>query len=283
MGIRISISSMRTDPISVPMVRALAASGTQTLTIAPEAGTDRLRRVINKSQSEESLLAAVELAQTLGFPQLKLYFMVGHPSETDDDIQGIVDFTLKARAIFRRNLSINVTPFVPKSHTPFQWAAMTPAAIIAARQKKLHRALARHQIRVDADSPAWAEVQGVLARGDHRLGAVLAELAEMERLTLPGFAAALARHSLDVAEILGARFPGDPLPWDIVESGVRPQYLRYEYQAGSPRQAGFTLPTWRRRLCNVRRVPNGHCSGSLSTELRELNEDALFVGDIRPT
>ena len=82
MGARIGVSSMRTDPISVPLVRALAASGTQTLTIAPEAGSERLRRVINKSQCEDDLLAAVELAQACGFPQLKMYFMVG-PSDRD--------------------------------------------------------------------------------------------------------------------------------------------------------------------------------------------------------
>ncbi len=218
----------------------MAASGTQTLTIAPEAGTERLRRVINKSQTEESLLAAVELAQTFGFPQLKLYFMVGHPTETDDDIQGIVDFTLKARAIFRRNIAINATPYVPKPHTPFQWAAMTPAAMIATRQKTLHRALARHQIRVNADSPAWAEVQGVLARGDHRLGAVLLS-SEMERLTLPSFAAALARHGLTPPKSW-APVPGDPLPWDIVESGVRPQYLRYEYRLAAQDKPGLHCP-----------------------------------------
>ena len=73
---------MRTDPISVPLVKALAASGAQTLTIAPEAGTERLRRVISKSQTEADLLAAVELAQALNFPGLKLYFMLGHPTET---------------------------------------------------------------------------------------------------------------------------------------------------------------------------------------------------------
>ena len=140
MGARITVSSMRTDPISVPLVRAMAASGTQTLTIAPEAGTERLRTVISKRQTEADLLAAVELAQALGFPQLKMYFMVGHPTENDDDIQGIVDLTLKARAIFRRNIAINATPFVPKAHTPFQWMAMTPAKTLQARQKTLQRA-----------------------------------------------------------------------------------------------------------------------------------------------
>ena len=153
MGARISVSSMRTDPLSVPLLKALAASGTQTLTIAPEAGSERLRRAINKPQSEDNLLAAVELAQALKFPQLKLYFMAGHPTETDEDIQGIVDLTLKAKALFKRNITINATPFVPKAHTPFQWMAMTPAKTLQARQKTLHGARG-HGIEVSADSPS---------------------------------------------------------------------------------------------------------------------------------
>ena len=206
MGARITVSSMRTDPISVPLVQAMAASGTQTLTIAPEAGTERLRTVISKRQTEADLLAAVELAQALGFPLLKMYFMVGHPTENDDDIQGIVDLTLKARAIFRRNIAINATPFVPKAHTPFQWMAMTPAKTLQARQKTLQRALARHGIEVSADSPEWAEVQGVLSRGDRRLAPVLLDL---PRPTARGFREALARHGLTAEEYLGERGQND--------------------------------------------------------------------------
>ena len=185
MGARISVSSMRTDPISVPLVQALAASGAQTLTIAPEAGTERLRRVISKSQTEDDLLAAVELAQALAFPGLKLYFMIGHPTETDDDIQGIVDFTLKAKTIFRRNIAINATPYVPKPHTPFQWEAFAPVKTLQARQSMLKRALAQHNVAVDADSPQWAEVQAVLARGDRRSGARAARCAAAYPARLP--------------------------------------------------------------------------------------------------
>ncbi|PKO23821.1 MAG: B12-binding domain-containing radical SAM protein [Chloroflexi bacterium HGW-Chloroflexi-1] len=239
MAAAISISSMRTDPISVPMVRALAASGAQTLTIAPEAGTERLRRVINKTQTEDDLLAAVELAQTLGFPQLKLYFMVGHPGETDDDIQGIIDLTSKARAIFRRNIAINATPFVPKAHTPFQWVAMTPAKTLKARQKTLQRGLARHGIAVNADSPDWAEVQAVLARGDRRLAPVLTTL---ERPSPRGFRAALAEQGLSAEEYLGERATGAFLPWDVVESGVKTSYLRYEHRLAGNERTGHRCP-----------------------------------------
>jgi len=239
MGARISVSSMRTDPISVPLVKALAASGAQTLTIAPEAGTERLRRVIGKTQSEDDLLAAVELAQALKFGMLKLYFMVGLPTETDDDVQGIVDFTLRARRIFKRQIAINATPYVPKAHTPFQWEAMAPIKTIQARQSFLKRALGRYGVTVDADSPQWAEIQAVLARGDRRLAAVLADLS---RPTVAGFHQALARHGLAAAEFTAARPTGSRQPWDVVESGVKPTFQRYEYRLARDERPGHRCP-----------------------------------------
>lgn len=239
MGARISVSSMRTDPISVPLVKALAASGAQTLTIAPEAGTERLRRVIGKTQREDDLFAAVELARTLNFNTLKLYFMVGLPTETDDDVQGIVDFTLRARAIFKRKIAINATPYVPKPHTPFQWEAMAPVKTIQARQNYLKRTLARHDVAVDADSPQWAEIQAVLARGDRRLAAVLRDLA---RPTVSGFHQALARHGLAAAEFTAARPPDARQPWDVVESGVKPSFQRYEYRLARDERPGHRCP-----------------------------------------
>lgn len=239
LGARISVSSMRTDPISVPLVRALAASGAQTLTIAPEAGSERLRRIISKSQTEADLLAAVELAQVLRFSGLKLYFMVGHPTETDEDIQEIVAFTRRAQAIFRRNIAINATPYVPKPHTPFQWEAMAPVKTLQARQNMLKRDLARHRIAVNADSPQWAEVQAVLARGDRRLAPVLWEA---QPLTLRNFHEALARRGLAAADFTAARLPGSPQPWDIVASGVRPGFYRYEQRLAHDERFGHRCP-----------------------------------------
>ncbi|MGC8781177.1 MAG: radical SAM protein, partial [Anaerolineae bacterium] len=250
MGARISVSSMRADPISVPLVKALAASGAQTLTIAPEAGTDRLRRVIGKTQSEADLLAAAELAQTLRFGTLKLYFMVGLPTETDDDVQGIVDFTLRVRGIFKRKIVINATPYVPKPHTPFQWEAMAPAKTIQARQNFLKRALGRHDVAVDADSPQWAEIQAVLARGDRRLASVLRDLS---RPTVAGFHAALARHGLVAAEFTAAQTVGSRHPWDVVESGVKPTFHRYEYRLARDERPGHRCPPGARHcaMCGV--------------------------------
>lgn len=239
MGASLSVSSMRVDPISVPLVRAMRASGAQTLTIAPEAGSRRLRNVINKTQSKEQLLQAVELAAELGFPQIKFYFMIGHPSETQEDMEELVVFVKKARAIFKRRVSINATPFVPKAHTPFQWAAMTPANVLKKRQKWLQRQVGRLQVAVRADSPAWAEVQGVLSRGDRRLAAVLLDIPEV---SVPAFWQTMARHGLDREEFLGQLPVDEIMPWTIVESGVSDKFFLYEWRLAQRSHLGLHCP-----------------------------------------
>jgi radical SAM superfamily enzyme YgiQ (UPF0313 family) len=239
LGARLSVSSMRVDPISVPLVRALRESGTQTLTIAPEAGSRRLRDVINKTQTEEQILEAVDLAESLRFPQLKMYFMVGHPGETEEDVQALVDLTLEARRRFGRRLVINATPYVPKAHTPFQWEAMAEERVLIQRQKAIQRAVGRHDVAVRADSVPWATVQAVLARGDRRLAPVLLS---MDHLSIAAFDRALAAHGLSRAEYLGARPPGAPQPWDIVESGVSSNYFLFEHRRAQRCETGLSCP-----------------------------------------
>ena len=241
MGASISASSMRMDPISVPLIRAMAEGGSQTLTVAPEAGSERLRNVINKTQTEEQMMRAVGLAAEMNFPQLKLYFMTGHPTETDEDIQELIDFTLKARQLFRRRLAINATPFVPKAHTPFQWEAMMPAAELKRRQRTINKALARHGVEVRADSPEWAEVQAVLSRGDRALANVLLEIPPGQ-LNTRLFFSTMEKLGLDKEHYLGQWNAGDALPWDIVQSGVSENYFNYELRLATAERTGLSCP-----------------------------------------
>jgi radical SAM superfamily enzyme YgiQ (UPF0313 family) len=241
MGASISASSMRMDPISVPLIRAMAETGAKNLTVAPEAGSQRLRNVINKTQTEDQMMAAISLAQEFNFPQLKLYFMVGHPTETEEDIQAIIDFTLAARQRFKRRIAINATPFVPKAHTPFQWEGMTPSPAIRARQKRIHKALARHGVDVRADSPDWAEVQAVLSRGDRRLADVLLAI-EPGDLSVRTFFRAMEVCGLEREHYVGAWEIGAPLPWDVVESGVSENYFHYELKLAAQDETGLSCP-----------------------------------------
>jgi radical SAM superfamily enzyme YgiQ (UPF0313 family) len=225
MGAKIAIASMRVDPISEPLIQALAESGTQTLTIAPEAGSVRMRKVINKPQSDQQLLYAVDLAARHNFPQLKMYFMIGQPTETDADVEAIAELVLAARSRFRRRLVINATPYVPKAHTAFQWAAMTPVETLEARVKYLEQRLGPVGVTVRSDSPAWAAVEGTLARGDRRLGRALVR---MRRTSLREWERALKAEGLSQEDYLRQRSLDEPLPWSVVNTGVSQAYFTWD-------------------------------------------------------
>lgn len=216
LGARISVSSLRVDPVSEPLIRALAESGTRTLTIAPEAGSERLRRIIHKTQSDRDVLHAVEIAGRYHLAQLKLYFMVGLPGEEETDIQAIVDLASACTNRFPRQVTVNVTPFVPKAHTPFQRVAQAPAGLIKRRLVYLEQELRRRNIGVKSESPAWAEVQGTLARGDRRLAEALLI---MDRVTPKTWRQALHQAGLSADEFLAERPAGTRLPWQFIRFG----------------------------------------------------------------
>ncbi len=239
MGAQISASSMRVDPISLPLIKAMRNSGAKTLTIAPEAGSKRLRDVISKTQTEEQLLAAVDLAQALDFPQLKLYFMIGHPTETQQDMEEMIEFMHTVRARFKRSIAINATPFVPKAHTPFQWMPMTDRKTLKKRHQFIQRQLGRHKIAVRSDSPSWAEVQGVLSRGD---GVWPKYSWRLPQLTVRDFWATMADQGLDKDEFLGSRDIGAILPWHIVQSGVSDNYFNREWRLAEASSTGHHCP-----------------------------------------
>jgi radical SAM superfamily enzyme YgiQ (UPF0313 family) len=219
LGARLSVSSMRVDPVSEPLLRALAESGTQTLTIAPEAGSERMRLAINKTQTEDDVLRAVGLAARYEFAQLKLYFMLGLPGEQESDVQAIVDLALACAHRFPRQVTVNLTPFVPKAHTPFQRLAQTPAREVKGRVARIERGLRKHGVGVKSESPAWAEIQGTLARGDRRIAEALLRV---ERPSPATWRRTLGTLGLSLPELLGERPAGNPLPWAFIQTGVHP-------------------------------------------------------------
>lgn len=236
MGAQISVSSMRVDPISEPLIQALAESGTQTLTIAPEAGSERLRQVINKTQTEDDVLRAVDLAARHHFGQIKLYFMLGLPTEDESDVQAIVKLASTCAERFPRQVTVNITPFVPKAHTPFQRQAQMPAKALKRRLSYVERELRPRGVGVKSESPAWAEIQGTLSRGDRR---VAEALLAVDRLTPGGWRQALAEVGLSAQEFLRLRSRHESLPWDYIQSGIRASYLEREARRG---EASSTTP-----------------------------------------
>lgn len=229
MGAKISVSSLRADSLSPALLQALAESGTRTLTLAPEAGSDRLRRAINKNVTEEQILAAAAMARGARFPELKLYFMIGLPGETDEDIAGLCALSEDTGRAFGGKVTLNLSSFVPKAHTPFARSPMAPVEAIEARLAAVRSRLRSAGISVKSDSAAWARVQGVLARG----GAELAEaLAVMPAVSLPAWRDALAGRDLSESAYLDAIPASRPMPWDgVLHSGISESYLARELRA----------------------------------------------------
>ncbi|MDH4208733.1 MAG: B12-binding domain-containing radical SAM protein [Anaerolineae bacterium] len=213
MGAKLSVSSLRVDPLSEVLLEALRESGSQTITLAPEAGSMRLRRKIRKGISTDDILRAVHLVAGQDFPHLKLYFMLGLPGEEKSDVEAIVQLMESVRKLFRRRITVNITPFVPKAQTPFERQPMTDRDTLADRINYVNKKLRALDVATRADSPRWAEVQAVLARGDRQLGEVLMTLAGT---TLASWRRALKAAGLDASRYLGDRSAERTLPWSII-------------------------------------------------------------------
>jgi radical SAM superfamily enzyme YgiQ (UPF0313 family) len=238
LGAKLSVSSLRIKPLSERLVAALAESGTRTLTLAPEAGSDSLRARINKGIAEEDILAAAELAQKYRFPALKLYFMVGLPGETREDIVAVLSLLQHVKQRFGGELSVSISPFVPKAHTPFQWAAMAASDVLEERLALLREGLRKANIEMKAEGVPWSRVQAVLARGDRQLGTVLADM--HTRVNPRLWQRTLEAHGLSEDNYLRARDLDEVLPWNVVDMRVNPSYLRAEAERAA--SGTFTMP-----------------------------------------
>ncbi len=224
----IAISSLRIDTLSDEILNALEKGKAQTITMAPEAGSDRLREAINKGITEDEILGATDRIAARRFNQLKLYFIVGLPGETDDDIEEIVKLALaiKDRVEKRQSglrITLNATPFVPKAGTPFQWLPMASIDTLNRRLAILRSRLPLKGIKLNEESPAWAQVQGVLSRGDEAAAKVIAD---MDEVSLAGWRSAVERNRLDVDFYANQRWDkGQKLPWGLIDSGIKTDRL----------------------------------------------------------
>jgi radical SAM superfamily enzyme YgiQ (UPF0313 family) len=235
-----SPSSLRVDAITPALARRMAEGGERSITLAPEAGTPRLRQVINKDFSDDRIVQAAADALGQGMQHVKLYFMCGLPTETDEDVLGMAGLARRireevmaprARATGRMGrITLSVNPFVPKPWTPFQWAPMAGEAALRATRRLLERRLRPLGIEVDFLSPREASLQTLLSRGDRRC----ADLLE----------AAWRDHGGEVRRALPA-WPHDPaffvgravgveedLPWDFLDQGLEKAFLARELRRG---------------------------------------------------
>ena len=232
---RYSCASLRADSLTQAVVDGLADSGQKTITIAPETGSERLRRVINKGISEEHLQNAATLSAKSGIQHMRLYIMIGLPTETDEDIEAIVGLAERTQAHMaevgcKGRLTLSINPFIPKPFTPFQWMAMDNQKTVEKKLQYIKKALQKNRrIEVLVESPKEAYIQGVLARGDRRLGAVLAACAADRGSK--SFKAEMKAAGLDMDDMnYRERSFDEFLPWSHLDMGMDEGYLEMEWK-----------------------------------------------------
>lgn len=234
-NMRYSCASLRADSLTQAVVDGLADSGQKTITIAPETGSERLRRVINKGISEENLRTAAQLSAKSGIQHMRLYIMIGLPTETDEDIDAIIGLAERTQAHMaevgcKGRLTLSINPFIPKPFTPFQWMAMDHQKSVEKKLQYIKKSLQKNRrIEVLVESPKEAYIQGVLARGDRRLGKVLAACS-LDRGS-KSFKSEMKKAGLDMDYCnYRERNFDDYLPWSHLDMGLKDGYLEQEWQ-----------------------------------------------------
>jgi radical SAM family uncharacterized protein len=242
-GVSLALPSLRADSFNAETVENSRRSS---LTFAPEAGTQRLRDVINKNITEDDILSAAADAFKKGYSSVKLYFMIGLPTETTEDIKGIVDLAVKIKSLYRTHrsrdrdvkITVGAAVFIPKPFTPFQWAAQGEYAEIRQKQEYLKKQLKSKNINVNYHDMNASMIEAMLARGDRRLCAVLEDAYRLgakmdgwsEFFKPEYYFDALKANKIDIARFL-RKFDGEEiLAWDFVNIGVKKEYLLSEYK-----------------------------------------------------
>lgn len=226
-GLKMSVASFRADSVTAELVDALAKSGLKTLTIAPEVGSEKMRRVTNKGITEENIFNAVKLGIDAGIKNFKLYFMIGLPFEEMTDVDAIADLVIKLKNfVTDGKFTLSVNPFIPKPFTPFQWAAMADKKYLQAALKNLRGRLKNFRdVEIISESLKASKVQVILSRGDEKLAEIVA-LSDSPQKFMDLFKMA----KLDENFYLGERQFDEVFAWDVINQGVTKKYLWKEYQ-----------------------------------------------------
>lgn len=265
--ISISLPSLRVNDFSVNLARSVQRVRRSGLTFAPEAGTQRLRDIINKGVTEEDYLAAVRAAFENGWHRIKLYFMIDLPGERKEDLEGMVDLVQKTAEIGREirkqnrkdmkpvEVQVNVTTFVPKPFTPFQWTAISSREEIEKKIEYLQSELRGREISFDWNDPALSHLEGMLARGDRRLNEVIYNVWHeggrlegwSEEIDYELWQRALDKSGLSPDQFISERETEERLPWDHLLPGVEKQFLQEEFEKSFE---GITTPDCRWSECS---------------------------------
>ena len=274
--VNLSLPSLRADNFSMALMQRLAKGRKTGLTFAPEAGTQRLRDVINKNVTLEALLNSCHTAFAGGYNAVKLYFMLGLPTETDEDVLGIADVAARVMHAWRESapnkqrgvrITVSTSYFVPKPHTAFQWEPQITREEYERRVQLLRENMTTKTVTYNWHDGQTSFIEAVLARGDRRLGNVLETVwrkgghldAWEEYFSLERWQEAFAECGVDPAFYAYRRREKDEImPWDMISSGVTREYLWREHENAV---AGVTTPDCRTRCngCGANKLVGGKC------------------------
>jgi radical SAM superfamily enzyme YgiQ (UPF0313 family) len=252
LGYGISPASLRMDDLTESIVRWLARSGERSITIAPETGSDRLRRVINKTVTNDEILDRAEVVFAGGIENLKLYYMIGLPTETDEDLVAIRDLTLQLRERMLKygrsrgrlgRIAASVNPLVPKPATAYQWLPMADPGLVEKKIKRLRQLVSGiDNVFFSIKSERHSYYQALLSLGDRTIAPVI-ELAEQNG---GNWRAAVAQAGVDAdAYVFRDRSRDAVLPWDIIDGGMKTAFFRNEYEKGVREE--LTMPPKRQK------------------------------------
>ena len=238
-GLALSLPSLRLNTSAVKVMGLLPSQRKITLTFAPEAGSERLRRIINKKISEEAILEILTAALDRGWTNLKLYFMVGLPSETMDDVRSIIGLVTKIRHLGQKfRLQISTSTFIPKPHTPCQWLAQETEEQLLPKYDILKQGLRRERVRFSWSDPKISQIEAALSRGDRRLAKVIYHAWQLgckfdawsEHFNYQRWLDSFKQYDLDPSFYANReRALDEILPWDHIDVGVTPEFLKTEY------------------------------------------------------
>lgn len=237
----IAFASMRADSLKDEVIQAIAASGQETLTLAPETGDEGLRFFINKRMKDEALVRALERGVKGGVKNFRFYFMIGVPRETDENVGESIRIVRDSLRVIREQgvpgatLSVSMSQFVPKAGTPFQWYAQARQDVVDGKMARFRSEL-RHEkgLYLHLESPRWCAIQGLLAKADRRIGRVLQ--AVYWKNTTSAWSRACQEAGLDMDDILYRDRPVDEVqPWQVVQTDALHERLVKELQSGEAR------------------------------------------------
>jgi len=238
-GLTLSLPSLRLNTSALKVMDLLPSQRKITLTFAPEAGSERLRRIINKKISEEAILEILTAALDRGWTNLKLYFMVGLPSETMDDVHSIIGLVTKIRHLGQKfRLQISTSTFIPKPHTPCQWLAQETEEQLLPKYDILKQGLRRERVRFSWPDLKISQIEAALSRGDRRLAKVIYHAWQLgckfdawsEHFNYQRWLDSFKQYELDPSFYANRERKLDEiLPWDHIDVGVTPEFLKREY------------------------------------------------------